>query len=108
MARQGPRNAGIEPLLDPTTGRRTFRHLAGTGEGPRAAEVALQAALTVARQQRARMWELRAAYDLARLWSEQREKQKAYDLLAPLYGWFSEGFDTPDLRQAKALLDALR
>jgi hypothetical protein len=65
MARQGPRNAGIEPLLDPTTGRRTFRHLAGTGEGPRAAEVALQAALTVARQQRARMWELRAAYDLA-------------------------------------------
>jgi predicted ATPase len=54
------------------------------------------------------MWELRAASDLARLWSEQGEKQKAYDLLAPLYGWFSEGFDTPDLRQAKALLDALR
>ncbi len=83
-------------------------HLAGTGEGPRAAEVELQAALTVARQQGARMWELRAAYDLARLWSEQGEKQKAYGLLAPIYGWFSEGFDTPDLREAKALLDALR
>ena len=83
-------------------------HLAGPGDGPGAAEVALQAALTVARQQGARMWELRAACDLARLWSEQGERQKAYELLAPIYGWFTEGFDTPDLKTAKVLLDELR
>lgn len=82
-------------------------HLAGSGDDRGAAEAALQAALTVARQQGARMWELRASCDLARLWAEQGERQKAHELLAPVYGWFTEGFDTPDLKAAKVLLDEL-
>jgi adenylate cyclase len=64
-------------------------------------------ALEVARSQGARSQELRAARDLARLRAEQGERQKAHDLLAPVYGCFTEGFDTPDLKEAKALLDAL-
>jgi predicted ATPase len=72
------------------------------------AEVAFNKAMAVAREQAARIWELRAAHDLARLWAERGERRKAYDLLAPLYGWFSEGFDTPDLKKAGALLDSLR
>jgi predicted ATPase len=82
-------------------------HLAGSGDDRGAAETALQAALRVARQQGARMWELRASCDLARLWAEQGERQKAHKLLAPVYGWFTEGFDTPDLKAAKVLLDEL-
>ena len=58
-------------------------------------------------QQSARIWELRAARDLAHVWAERGERHKAYDLLAPVYGWFTEGFDMPDLKQAKILLDTL-
>jgi class 3 adenylate cyclase/predicted ATPase len=83
-------------------------HLAGSGDDPGAAEVALQVALAVARQQGARLWELRAARDLARVWADEGERQKAYELLAPIYGWFTEGFNTPDLKAAKVLLDELR
>jgi predicted ATPase len=54
------------------------------------------------------MWELRAAVSLARLWREQGRRAEARDLLAPVYGWFTEGFDTADLKDAKALLDELR
>ena len=54
-----------------------------------------------------RSLELRAATSLGRLWAEQHERRKAYDLLAPVYGWFTEGFDTQDLIEAKALLDEL-
>ena len=64
-------------------------------------------ALEVARAQEARSLELRAACDLARLWAEQGRHSEARDLLAPVYGWFTEGFDTLDLREAKALLDEL-
>jgi predicted ATPase len=64
-------------------------------------------ALAVAREQRARAWELRAATSLARLWRDRDERQKALDLLTPIYGWFADGFDTPDLKQAKALLAEL-
>ena len=64
-------------------------------------------ALAVARRQQARSWELRAAMSLARLWQQQDKRQEAYDLLAPIYGWFTEGFDTADLQDAKALLEAL-
>ena len=53
------------------------------------------------------MWELRAATSLALLWREQGRRAEARDLLAPVYGWFTEGFDTPDLKEAKALLDGL-
>jgi predicted ATPase len=64
--------------------------------------------LDVARAQRAKSWELRAAVSLARLLNDQGERQTAHDLLAPIYGWFSEGFDTKDLRTAKAVLGELR
>ena len=64
-------------------------------------------ALSVARQQQARSWELRAAMSMARLWRDQGKRQQARDLLTPVYGWFTEGFDTLDLREAKTLLDEL-
>ena len=60
-----------------------------------------------AREQGTRGYELRAATSLARLWREQGRRAEARDLLAPLYGWFTEGFDTTDLKEAKALLDEL-
>jgi predicted ATPase/class 3 adenylate cyclase len=71
------------------------------------AEAALSEALVRARRQGTRLWELRAATSLARLWVEQRKRAEARDLLAPVYSWFTEGFDTADLKHAKALLDAL-
>ena len=58
-------------------------------------------------QQQAKSWELRAAMSMARLWRDQGKPQQARELLAPVYGWFTEGFDTLDLREAKALLDEL-
>jgi predicted ATPase len=67
----------------------------------------LQRAIDTARSQQAKSLELRAATRLARLWAKQGERQKAHDLLAPVYGWFAEGFDTVDLKDAKALLDEL-
>ena len=70
-------------------------------------EACLQRALNVARHQQGRVWELRAALPLARLWLSQGKTTEARDLLAPVYGWFTEGFDTPDLKEAKALLDEL-
>ena len=63
--------------------------------------------LTTARQQGARLLELRAATTLARVLAEKNERRKAVDLLAPIYGWFTEGFDTADLKEAKAQLDQL-
>src|SRR5919109_5306553 len=65
-------------------------------------------ALDVARQQQAKSFELRAATSLARLWQSQGKRQEAYDLLAPVYAWFIEGFDTADLQEAKILLDQLQ
>jgi predicted ATPase len=64
-------------------------------------------ALAVARQQQAKSWELRAAMSMARLWRNQGRRDEARDLLAPVYGWFTEGFDTLDLKEAKALLEEL-
>jgi predicted ATPase len=71
------------------------------------AEAYFERALAVARAQQARSWELRAAMSIARLWRDQGKRDAARDLLAPVYGWFTEGFDTLDLREAKALLDEL-
>jgi class 3 adenylate cyclase/predicted ATPase len=81
--------------------------LAGAG-GSDAAEADLHRALEIAREQEAPSLQLRAARDLARLLAERGERQQAADLLAPIYGWFIEGFDTADLKEAKALLDELR
>jgi class 3 adenylate cyclase/predicted ATPase len=71
------------------------------------AEACFERALAVARKQQAKSWELRAAMSMARLWRDQGKWQQARELLAPVYGWFTEGFDTRDLKEAKALLDAL-
>ncbi len=71
------------------------------------AEALLQEAIQIARDQTAKSWELRAATSLARLWRSQNKRSEARDLLAPIYDWFTEGFDTTDLRDTKALLDEL-
>jgi predicted ATPase len=71
------------------------------------AEAYFERALAVAREQQAKSWELRAAMSMARLWRDQGKRDEARDLLAPVYGWFTEGFDTRDLKEAKALLDEL-
>jgi predicted ATPase len=71
------------------------------------AETCFQHALDITRNQQAKSLELRATTSLARLWQQQGKRQEAHDLLAPVYGWFTEGFDTVDLKDAKALLDAL-
>ena len=71
------------------------------------AEECLLRALDIARQQNARSFELRSATSLVRLWRDQGQRREAHDLLAPIFGWFTEGFDTLDLRKAKALLDEL-
>jgi predicted ATPase len=71
------------------------------------AEEYFERALAVARQQQAKSWELRAAMSMARLWRDQGKVQQARELLAPVYGWFTEGHNTLDLKEAKALLDEL-
>jgi predicted ATPase len=71
------------------------------------AEACFQQSLAVARRQQAKSWELRAAMSLARLWQQQSKWDEARELLAPIYGWFTEGFDTADLQEAKALLAGL-
>ena len=71
------------------------------------AEACFQQALAVARRQQAKSWELRAAMSLSRLWQQQGKRAEARELLAPIYGWFTEGFDTADLQEAKALLEEL-
>jgi len=88
--------------LDRQRGRLLLRqgHPEGAGE-------LYRKALSIARKQEAKLWELRAAANLARLWRDQGRRAAARDLLAPLYGWFTEGFATRDLKKAKALLDEL-
>ena len=74
---------------------------------PEKAEAYFEHALAVARQQQTKSWELRAATSLVRLWRDQGKRDEARELLAPVYGWFTKGFDTLDLKEAKALLDEL-
>ncbi len=71
------------------------------------AETCFHQALVIARHQQARSWELRVATSLARLWQSQDKRQDAYNLLAPVYNWFTEGFGTADLQEAKTLLAEL-
>ncbi len=71
------------------------------------AETCFHHALEIARTQQAKSFELRAATSLSKLWLQQGKRQEAHDLLAPVYNWFTEGFDTADLQEAKALLGAL-
>ena len=70
-------------------------------------ETNLRRAVVVAQEQKAKLWELRATTSLARLWRDRGMQDEARKLLAPVYNWFTEGFDTVDLKEAKALLDAL-
>jgi predicted ATPase len=77
-----------------------------TPDAPQA-EACFQQALAVARHQQAKSWELRAAMSLSRLWQQQGKRAEAVALLAPIYDWFTEGFETADLQEAKALLEAL-
>jgi predicted ATPase len=80
--------------------------LNATGD-PAAAQRSYWQALAVARRQSAKLFELRASTSLARLWRDQGKRTEARDLLAPIYGWFTEGFDTPVLKEAKVLLEEL-
>jgi predicted ATPase len=82
--------------------------LGGPGGGRDADEADLRRDLEIARQQQARSLELRAARDLASVLAARGERRQAHDLLAPANEWFTEGFDTPDLKEAKALIDNLR
>jgi predicted ATPase len=82
--------------------------LLSRGPGPEPdAELAFRHAIEIARRQNTRSWELRASASLARLLSRQGKRNEARQMLAPVYGWFTEGFDTLDLKEAKALLDEL-
>ena len=78
-----------------------------SGNGDTKVQTYFERALAIARAQQAKSWELRAAMSMARLWRDQGKQNEARELLAPVYGWFTEGFDTPDLKNAKVLLDAL-
>jgi predicted ATPase/class 3 adenylate cyclase len=94
----------FEPELHRLQGE--LLRLAGNDRGT--TEACFLRAMAIAREQSAKLWELRAATSLARIWAEQGRRAESHDLLAPVYGWFTEGFDTVDLKEAKALLDELR
>jgi predicted ATPase len=93
-----------ELLLAPFSTRRRAK---GTRQKQAEAEACFQQALAVAHRQQAKSWELRTALSLSRLWQQQGKRAEARELLMPIYSWFTEGFDTLDLQEAKALLDAL-
>ena len=83
--------------------------MASTGRSslPIEDELCFRQALDIARRQQAKSLELRAAISLSRLWQQQGKRDEARELLVPVYGWFTEGFDTADLQEAKALLEEL-
>jgi predicted ATPase len=96
-----------EHFYEPELYRLQGRLLAQQGAPPQQVGGCYRQALELARQQGAKLLELRAAVSLARLWQQQGKRQAAHDLLAGIYGWFGEGFDIPDLKEARALLAAL-
>jgi predicted ATPase len=81
--------------------------IAGDSGAKTNAEVRFRQSIDIAQRQSSKSWELRAAMSMARLWRAQGKRDEARELLAPVYGWFTEGFDTLDLKEAKALLDEL-
>ena len=95
------------PVLVETQPELVAQHYTAAGCAEQAV-VYWQRALDVARRQEAKSLELRAAMSLARLWQQQGKRAEGHALLAPVYGWFTEGFDTADLQEAKALLDELK
>jgi predicted ATPase len=118
----GQQDAGLELLkealtLANTTGERWYDPelyrlqgallLQQNSDNQADVETCFHQAIVVAQNQQAKSWELRAATSLARLWYQQGKRQEAHDLLAPVYNWFTEGFDTADLKDARALLDEL-
>jgi predicted ATPase len=118
----GEPEAGLTALaealtLADTTGERWYEAelhrlkgellLQGSSENSTEAETCFHDALAIARTQQAKSFELRTARSLSKLWQQQGKRQEAHDLLAPIYGWFTEGFDTADLKDAKAWLDEL-
>ena len=121
--KRGHREAGLQALTEAltlvdTTGERCVRSqncigckgellLQQSSDNQTEAETCFQHAIDIAQNQQAKSFELRAATSLARLWQQQGKRQEAHDLLAPVYNWFTEGFDTADLQDAKALLDEL-
>jgi predicted ATPase len=97
-----------EPWWEAELNRRKGGLLLTSASEDRAeAETCFHQALAIARRQQAKSLELRAAISLSRLWQGQGKKQEARQLLAPIYGWFTEGFDTADLKEAKAFLEEL-
>jgi predicted ATPase len=96
-----------ERLLEAELNRHKGRLLLRQGRSEAAEELYCRA-LNIAKEQGAKLWELRAAVSLARLRQDQSRQAEARNLLAPVYGWFTEGFDTPDLKEAEALLDRLQ
>jgi predicted ATPase len=101
-------NATGERVMEPELHRLLAEGVRTNRPGDwRTAEVCFYSGLDVAREQQAKFWELRAAMSMARLWRDQGKRRQAHDLLAPVYGWFTEGFDTLDLKEAQALFDAL-
>ena len=96
-----------QPFYDADLHRLDGELLLATGGTADEAAARYHRALAIAREQGARSFELRAATSLARLWRDQGKRAEARDLLAPVYGWFTEGFDTRDLKEAKALLEEL-
>jgi len=102
------REAGATPALRDLRSDHTARGET-TGRAPiqREAEACFQSALAIARRQRAKMLELRAALSLSRLWQQQGKQAAARKLMAEVYGWFTEGFETTDLQEAKACLQEL-
>jgi predicted ATPase len=97
----------VQPFWDADLQRLDGDLVLAAGGAPEEAAARYQQALDIARAQEAKSFELRAATSLARLWRDQGKCTEARDLLAPLYAWFTEGFDTADLKEAKALLDQL-
>ena len=112
---KNPSPSGAKPASDPPSARRCRKRSLNRHKGQlllrqgysEVAEELYRKALSIAEEQKARFWELRATVSLARHRRDQGRHAEARDLLAPIYGWFTEGFDTPDLKDAKALLDEL-